>query len=68
MLGTLTNPLPTHVAYSVLYYAMSFSLPGKGKSPLIPTFSLLTMCACKYPKGKKKEIKLSPTETGETYF
>lgn len=50
MLGTLTNPLPTHVAYSVLsktFYAVNFSLPGKGKSPLIPTFfSLLTVIAC----------------------
>lgn len=49
---------------------MSFSLPGKGKSPLIPTFCLLTMIVCESVNilGKKKKIRLSPTKTSETYL
>lgn len=55
--------------FQSLYYAVSFSLTGEGKSPLT-FFYLLTRIVCVSVNilGEKKEIELSPTKTRETYL
>lgn len=67
----IANMCSIFCPFKNLYYSVNSSLPGKGKCPFILIFfSLLTMIAYVSVNilGKKKEIKLSPTETRETYL
>lgn len=67
----IANTCGIFCPFKNLYYSVNSSLPGKRKCPFIPIFfSLLTMISYVSVNilGKKKEIKLSPTETRETYL
>lgn len=69
MLGTLTNSLPTCVAYSVLSKAFIVQwafLSQEERVHSCPPSSACydCVCGCKYPRGKKKTLGFLPLRLG----